>query len=144
MNSIIIYKDFSEFPGLRHCSLSDNSGEEFYHSVLNLAFYNTLTSKEKITINLDNTAGYAPSFLDEAFGNLVYDFTKDIVLQYLEIISIEEPYWKEMIFNETLEQWENRRDIKKSPKVTKEHSAWYRLVGSKVELQIWEQPLIVK
>ena len=30
-------KDFSEYPGLRHCSISDDSGEEFYHKILNKA-----------------------------------------------------------------------------------------------------------
>ena len=34
----IYIKDFSEYPGLRHCSISDDSGEEYYHSILNKEF----------------------------------------------------------------------------------------------------------
>ena len=62
MITISVFSDFSEFPGLRHCAISENSGEEFYHNVLNKAFKEAYDNKTKLTINLDNTAGYASSF----------------------------------------------------------------------------------
>ena len=33
MENTIYIKDFTEYPGLRHCSISDDSGEEYYHSI---------------------------------------------------------------------------------------------------------------
>ena len=71
----IFVKDFSEYPGLRHCSISDDSGEEFYHEILNYKFKECFERDETLIVNIDYTAGYAPSFLDEAFGNLVFDFS---------------------------------------------------------------------
>ncbi len=120
-------KDFSEYPGLRHCSISDDSGELFYHKVLNNAFKNAYEKKEVLNVILDYTAGYAPSFLDEAFGNLVYDFGEDNVIQYLEITSEEEPDLKKLIIDETYPQWEKRRLSKESPRKTKDHNPWFQL-----------------
>ena len=108
MKKISVLEDFSEFPALRYCNISDESGEKFYHNVLNKAFKEAYEKDEKLTVNLDATAGYASSFLDEAFGNLVYDFTLDIVKSKIEIISEQEPHWKDMILNQTYPQWEAR------------------------------------
>ena len=72
MKTISVLENFSEFPTLRYCNISDNSGEEFYHKVLNKEFKVAYEKKEKLIVNLDYTAGYAPSFLDESFGNLVF------------------------------------------------------------------------
>jgi hypothetical protein len=38
MKTISVLEDFSEFPALRHSIVSDESGEKFYHNVLNKAF----------------------------------------------------------------------------------------------------------
>lgn len=128
MSKIIsIRNDFSEYPGLRHCSISENSGEEFYHKVLNKSFYEALISDEKLVIDLDSTAGYAPSFLDEAFGRLVYDFTKNIVENKIEIVSTEEPSWIKDITNLTYSEWETRRLESSSPKITQKHDDWYKV-----------------
>ena len=91
-------------------------------------------------VNLDNTAGYASSFLDEAFGNLVYDFTMENVKKYIEVISNQEPHWKNMIELETFPQWEDRRKNKKNPKVTANHGEWFRLLNNEIQSKIWEQP----
>jgi hypothetical protein len=135
--NISILKDFSEFPGLRHCNISDKSGEEFYHSVLNKAFKEALEKKEQLIVTLDDTAGYASSFLDEAFGNLVYDFTLEVVSQNIEIISEQEPHWKELIEKQTFKEWEQRRKENKQPKITKEHNSWYRLINNQIQEKIW-------
>jgi hypothetical protein len=116
MENIIYIKDFTEYPGLRHCSISDDSGEEYYHSILNNAFKNSYEKKERLVINIDFTAGYAPSFLDEAFGNLIYDFGIDTVNNLLEIVSLQEPDLKEMLISETFPQWEQRRNNNDEPK----------------------------
>ena len=132
MENIIYVKDFTEYPGLRHCSISDDSGEEYYHSILNHAFKNSYEKKQRLVINIDFTAGYAPSFLDEAFGNLIYDFGIDTVNNLLEIVSEQEPDLKEMLISETFPQWEQRRNNNDEPKKTKIHQEWFRLVNSKL------------
>ena len=139
MITINIASEFSEFPGLRHYNISDHSGEVFYHSILNPKFAQAYQNNEKIQIDIDSTAGYASSFLDEAFGNLVYDFTLEVVLEKIIIISEQEPHWKEMILNQTMPEWEKRRKNNKQPKVTKEHQPWYRLVNKKLILDVWEK-----
>lgn len=142
MKVIEIHKDFTEFPGLRNCSLSDYSGEEFYHNMLNSHFYYAIISNEKLYVDLDLTSGYASSFLDEAFGNLVYDFTKKLVEKYLVIISLEEPHWKDMLINKTFVEWEKRRISGNAPKVYKNHKPWYRFINGNYELSVWENPLV--
>lgn len=140
MKTIRVLDDFSEYPGLRHCNISDNSGEEFYHSVLNTSFKEALNNSEKLTVILDNTAGYASSFLDEAFGNLVYDFTLNLVKNNIVIISEQEAHWKDMIENQTYKQWEERRINSQKPKVTKLHKEWYRYIDKEFISKVWEFP----
>lgn len=136
----ISIKDFSEYPGLRHCSISEKSGEEFYHSILNNSFKEAYEKNEKLIINIDGTAGYASSFLDEAFGNLVFDFSLDKIKKNIEIISNEEPHWKNMIEEQTYQQWEQRRIKNEEPVVTKLHEKWFRLVNNKIQSKVWNQP----
>lgn len=143
MRTISVLDNFSEFPALRHCNISDESGEKFYHKVLNKAFKEAYDNNEKLTVNLDATAGYASSFLDEAFGNLVFDFTLDVVKSKIEIISEQEPHWKEMILEQTFPQWEARRKNEQNPVVTSSHEAWYRLINNEIKQGIWEQPSVV-
>lgn len=140
MRTLSIYEKYSEFTGLRHCNISENSGEHFYHTVLNTEFKEAFEAKEKLVIVLDKVDGYASSFLDEAIGNLVYDFTLENVKKYIEIISIQEPHWKVMIETKTFNEWETRRKSKQNPKVTANHPAWYRLINNEIKLEIWEQP----
>lgn len=138
--NISISKDFSEDTGLRTSDLSDFSGEDFYHILLNEKFYQSSIIGEKLIVDLDFTSGYAPSFLDEAFGNLVFDFGIKYVREFLEIKSIEEPYLKEMIIDTTFKQWDIRRKKNQEPKVTKKHAPWYRLVNDNFVKKIWILP----
>lgn len=130
--------DFDEFPGLRHCSISENSGEEFYHKVLNKAFKNAFENKEKLVIDLDGTDAYASSFLDEAFGNLVYDFTLANVKHLVEIVSIDEPHWIKMLEEKTYPQWEARRVSREKVVITEQHESWYRLINGELISKVWE------
>lgn len=141
MITINIKNDFSAYPGLRHCNLSDNSGEHFYHEILNKCFNEAYERNDKLTVVLDGTDGYAPSFIDEAFGNLVYDFSADIVKKYLVIISNEEPVWIQSIEKDTIPKWEERRKGNMSPKVTLVHAPWYRFVNNSIEQKLWEKPM---
>lgn len=143
MKEISVLRNYSEFPALRHCNISEKSGEDFYHTVLNNAFVEAYKTSDTLKVDLDGTAGYASSFLDEAFGNLVYDFTLEVVKKYLIIISEQEPHWKEMIEKETFLQWESRRKDQKRPIVTKLHNSWYRLINNELKQEVWEQPVPV-
>lgn len=126
---ISIVKDYSEETGLRHCDISHFSGEDFYHKKLNGLFYNALVKGEILEVDLDYSPGYAPSFLDEAFGNLIFDFTLEKVKNNIIIISEQEPDWKEMILTETFVDWENRRLEGLHPKFTDEHEPWMAFNG---------------
>jgi len=130
-------KEFSEYPKLRYSSLSENSAEKFYHDFLNERFAEAFLVNLKLEVDIDNTAGYTSSFLDEAFGNLVFDYSFDVVNTNLIVISNDEPYWLDMIKNETFPEWEKRRKDKKPPQKTTPHPAWYRLVNNKLEKKIW-------
>jgi hypothetical protein len=136
---IIVISDYSTSPGPRYCYQGDDSGEDFYHKVLNEKFKEAFESDKTLTVNLDGPDGYASSFLDEAFGNLVFDFGLKNVQNRVKIISNEEPEWIEMIEQETYEQWEQRRNEKKSPKKTIEHKEWWRynFTNNSTERQRW-------
>lgn len=122
---IDIAKDYSLITGLRHCNTSDNSGEDFYHKILNKKFAEAYKNKEKLEVFLDGTLdGYSPSFLDEAFGNLVYDFGLDAVNHFLKIKTIRETHCLQLI-EETKVQWEARRIKAESPQYTESHEAWF-------------------
>ena len=102
-------------------------------------FVDAFRNKEQCKIILDGGEdGYGPSFRDEAFGNLVYDFSLDIANKYLILESPGEELWKEEIVENTFPDWEKRRLEKDEPKQTEAHSVWYRLVKDKLELQIWK------
>lgn len=136
---IIIIADYSNSPGPRYCYQGDDSGEDFYHKVLNNTFKIALESKKILEINLDGPDGYASSFLDEAFGNLVFDFGLENIKQSIKVISTEEPEWIDMLGNETYLQWEQRRKNNQVPKKTIEHEAWWRynFTNNSIEKDVW-------
>ena len=110
MEEILIkVANFTEYPDVRYREQDDFSGEEYYYSVIKPNFIQALANNMLLCVDLDNTAGYASSFLDEAFGNLVYDFDYDNILKHLNIISIQEPDWKEIIINEVLPLWKRKK-----------------------------------
>lgn len=120
-------KDFSTSPGPRYVKQGEYSGELFYHQILNSAFLQGYNEDKDVIINLDGVDGYMSSFLDEAFGNLVFDFGIEEVQKRLKFISFEEPEWIDMIVNDTYSEWNKRRKNKSVPKITQEHSLWKRL-----------------
>lgn len=135
----LIIIEYTEYPGPRYCDQGESSGEDFYHTQLNSAFLKAIKSNYKLKVVLDGTAGYASSFLDEAFGNLVYDFTLEKIKKHLVIISEEEPDWKKMITNETFIEWEQRRLNKKPPKKTTLHKEWSRFQNNEFNSKVWIQ-----
>jgi len=138
-NISIVIADYSKSPGPRYCYQGDDSGEDFYHKILNKKFNDAFVQKTHLEVNLDGPDGYASSFLDEAFGNLVFDFGLENVQSHVKIISNEEPEWIEMIEKETYVQWEERRKKNHEPKKTIEHEEWYRynFATNQIEKKKW-------
>lgn len=97
-------KDFTEHPGVRSRSIGDNSAEEFYEDVLQGKFKQAVNEDKTLSIDLDGAAGYAGSFLDEAFGRLGHEFGLEECRKRLEIITTEEPYLAAYIFG-SIEEW---------------------------------------
>jgi len=136
----LMVMEYSPSPGPRYSNQGDDSGEDFYHTRLNAAFQQAVSTEKQLEVNLDGPDGYASSFLDEAFGNLVYDFGVDVVKNHLSILSDEEPEWKSMLEGETFSEWEKRRKDQKAPKKTVPHEAWYKNDGSKTSSNVWILP----
>lgn len=138
MNKTISIKNvFGQFTGLRHSNVSEKSGEEFYHEILNIEFKDCFESKGILTIDLDGVRGYSPSFIDEAFGNLVYDFGLDNVKRHLKIKSEDKPFWKESIEKETFILWEQRRINNQQPIKTIKHDKWWRFLNNQFSYSKW-------
>lgn len=96
---IKISKEFSEAPGPRYVIEGGASGELFRKSVLSPKFREALAGSHKLVIDLDGTAGYGTSFLEESFGGLIREegFSMEDIIKTIEIISVEEPYLKDDI-----------------------------------------------
>lgn len=132
--------DFAKVPGLRHSRISEKSGEEYYHQVLNQAFAEAVRDGECLTVILDGTRGFPPSFLDEAFGNLVYDFSLAQVKKTLQLVSDVEPHWIPYI-EKKFGEWEGRRVAEKPPRiVTEAHEPWFRLDRDELKRDEWTKP----
>lgn len=91
---IKISKDFSSTPGPRYIKEGDYSGEIFRKECLINNVTKAISDKNKIIIDLDGTAGYGTSFLEESFGGLIREnkFHYDDLENLFEFISNEEPY----------------------------------------------------
>lgn len=73
MKTIVIAESFSLYPGGRNSDDGDYNGERFRKEYLEPA----LKKNEDIRIDLNGTAGYGSSFLDEAFAGLIRAGIKD-------------------------------------------------------------------
>jgi len=67
------------------------SGEHFRETVLIPLYLQAKQENTKLFIDLDDTYGYPPSFLEEAFGGLARAFPADNTLLYLEFKSDDQP-----------------------------------------------------
>jgi len=69
--TILIADEFSRYPGGRFREDGPNSGEEFRDDLLVPALNEARVAGGTVFVELDGTAGYASSFVEEAFGGLV-------------------------------------------------------------------------
>lgn len=93
--------DFSATPGSRYEREGEFSGEVFRRSVLLPQLRSAMASGQKLLIDLDGTAGYGTSFLEEAFGGLVRTdgISSEQLHATLEFKSLEEDYLIEDIWS---------------------------------------------
>lgn len=100
MVKIKISVDFSRTPGPRLIKEGSWSGELFRDQILAPKVMKAIETKDTLEVDLDGTAGYGTSFLEESFGGLIrklkipYDNVKDI----LRIVSDEEPSYIDEIW----------------------------------------------
>lgn len=103
MESVIfkIAKEFSKTPGPRYIHEGPNSGELLRTSKFFELFRNAIEHGKIVTVDLDGTAGYGTSFLEEIFGGLIREHNLDYkqIKSHLKIISDEEPYLIKDIFH---------------------------------------------
>lgn len=71
LRKIEIASDFSKVPGGRFVKHGPDSGEQFRNQILKPALLEARRSGTPVVVVLDGVAGYAGSFLEEAFGGLV-------------------------------------------------------------------------
>lgn len=87
---IKIAKEYTKTPGGRYISEGKYSGEDFRKRILEPKYLEAKNNNDVLTVDLDGGYGYAPSFLDEAFGGLAREL-KDHNILSIKIISDEEP-----------------------------------------------------
>lgn len=122
--------DFTQNPGPRYIRQdkdgASTSGEAFYLQKLNAAFTQAVKENRQLIIELDGVSGYPSSFLDEAIGELVYDFSRDLVAKLLVLETIMYRRRAAQVIDETYDQWETRRQrndvVTHSPNINMEIS----------------------
>lgn len=88
---IKVATDFSDAPGARYRLNGPKSGQEFYEDLMLPGFETAVKNDDILEIDLDDTWGYASSFLSENFERLSKEKGSEIVLKHIRIISNDEP-----------------------------------------------------
>lgn len=89
--TINIAKEYTKTPGGRYIMEGPFSGEDFRERRLIPAVKKAMDANCQILIILDGGYGYAPSFLEEAFGGLIRNMRNQQIISMIHIISDEEP-----------------------------------------------------
>lgn len=94
LRTIEVARQFTTEPGGRFIKHGPFSGEKFRIDVLLPALTDARKSGSRVTVVLDGVAGYAGSFLEEAFGGLVRidGFTSEELSRLLEIRAEDAPF----------------------------------------------------
>ena len=88
-----------------------------------------------LLVDLDGTSGYPSSFLDEAFGELVYDFSLEEVKKRVRFTTTMFKKRKEQVENETYEQWEKKRKTNSPIDRTAKPDTVYYAINDRHELE---------
>lgn len=86
--------DFAKAPGPRYEEEGLFSGEIFRKEILAPRLRKAIEIGEVLVVNLDGTAGYGTSFLEESFGGLIREEKIEYsdIKKFLRIISEQEDY----------------------------------------------------
>jgi hypothetical protein len=90
--------EFTDTPGARYRTDGPYSGEQFREEHLEPVFEKNKNQDFNLSVNLDGTAGYATSFLEESFGGLARKISKETCKKHLIFISTEDPVLIEEIW----------------------------------------------
>lgn len=139
MEKKIYISNFTQDPGPRYIRQDIEgemtSGEAFYINILNKAFKECFEENKKLILCLDGVSGYPSSFLDEAIGELVYDFRLENVNRLLDFETRMHKKRVSQVKEETYIQWEKRRvnkeNVVHSPNINQE--IYYLSFSGKVE-----------
>lgn len=82
-----IVKDYTDTPGARYEYQSEFSGEDFRKKHLVRLYERAKNENTVVLIDLDDTYGYPPSFLEEAFGGLARQYPGEDVLSRFQFKS---------------------------------------------------------
>lgn len=88
-----IAKDYTKTPGGRYSSEGEFSGENFRENLLKPRYLESKRLGERLTVVLDGGFGYAPSFIEEAFGGLARELRNENIKHNIEIVSNEDVSW---------------------------------------------------
>jgi siroheme synthase (precorrin-2 oxidase/ferrochelatase) len=88
-----IATEFTRNPGSR----KNFSGEKFLEVLLRPRFVQAQQHGVKLVVDLDGALGYPSSFLKEAFGGLVHEFSYEAVKATLVVVCMDESYLKDEI-----------------------------------------------
>lgn len=83
---------YTRTPGGRYPTDGKFPGSEFLEKHLLPAFEEAKSRGLHLLVDLDGTAGYASSFLEEAFGGLARKHGAEAVKAILKVKSVDEPY----------------------------------------------------
>lgn len=98
--SFVISQDFSSTPGPRYIEEGEWSGQDLREKHLKGLVNEAIKQSRSLIIDLDGTAGFGTSFLEEAFGGLIREdqFSGETLRRTLKFKSDEEPYLIEDIW----------------------------------------------
>jgi len=101
MSEFFVARQFSRTPGPRYVDEGDFSGELFRRDFLLPEVRAAIETGEILVVDLDGTAGYGTSFLEEAFGGLVREdkISAGALRRVLRLQSSEEDYLPEDIMS---------------------------------------------
>ncbi len=108
---ITISSEFTDAPGARYITDGPKSGEEFYNELLRPRFLEAKEKNGKLLVDLDNTWGYASSFISGSFGRLSREFGQTDAIKHLDLKSEDDPLLKTKILDEIKKQYNEQEDI---------------------------------
>jgi len=92
--------EFTATPGPRYRSEGKYSGQEFREEFLEPRYKKARSEGKTLIVDLDGTAGYASSFLEESFGGLARIYPMEEVLETIQVKSDTRPWYVEEVMKE--------------------------------------------